>query len=110
MTNLRGKQVSEEMAKEFMAALGLDGSSPVSNETELGSICGEWMKRSSACSPEVLVEALILTPGLGKFASGIVCKLVSYPCTDVAKSCSHSTHTHNLDTHVHVHTEKVCII
>ncbi len=74
VSGLRGKHVSEQMAKEFIAALGLDGSCPVSNETELSRICEEWMKVTSSCSPEALVQALIHTPGLGKFASGIACK------------------------------------
>ena len=76
VAKLKGKHVSEQMAKEFMQILGLDGSSDAYTETELSTICEHWMgERASACSPEALVEALVITPGMGKFASGIGCKL-----------------------------------
>lgn len=73
---LNGKQVSLELANEFRVTLGLDDEDVPANETDLGVISKQWtLKKTSACSPEDLVEALVLTPQLGKFTSGIGCKM-----------------------------------
>lgn len=73
---LDGKHVSLELANEFRVTLGLDDNDVPANQTDLGVICKQWiLKKTAACSPEALVEALVLTPGLGKFASGIGCKM-----------------------------------
>lgn len=73
---LKGKQVSLQLANEFRVSLGLDDNDVPANQTDLGVISKQWtLKKTAACSPEDLVEVLLLTPGLGKFASGIGCKM-----------------------------------
>ena len=79
VVKLKGKQVSLQLANEFRVSLGLDDNDDPANETDLGVISKQWiLKKTAACSPEALVEALVLTPGLGKFASGIGCKILLY--------------------------------
>ena len=75
VNKLKGKQVSPELAKEFQVTLGLDDNDVPANQTDLGIISKKWIlkKKTASCSPEALIEALILTPRLGRFASGIGC-------------------------------------
>lgn len=74
VNKLKGKQVSPELAKEFQITLGLDDNDVPADQTDLGIISEKWiLKKTASCSPEALVEALVLTPGLGRFASGIGC-------------------------------------
>ena len=82
VNKLKGKQVSPELAKEFQVTLGLDDSDVPADQTDLGIISNKWiLKNTASCSPEALVEALVLTPGLGKFASGIGCMFnIEYAC------------------------------
>ena len=78
VNKLNGKQVSPQLANEFRVCLRLDDSDVPADQTDLGIISNKWiLKNTASCSPEALVEALVLTPGLGKFASGIGCKLYS---------------------------------
>ena len=72
---LKGKQVSPQLANEFRVCLRLNENDVPADQTDLGNISKKWMlKNTASCSPEALIEALLLTPGLGKFASGIGCK------------------------------------
>ena len=82
VNKLKGKQVSPQLAKEFQFTLGLDDNDVPAGQTDLGIISEKWiLKKTAACSPEALVEALVLTPGLGRFASGIGCMFnIEYVC------------------------------
>ena len=76
VNKLKGKQVSPQLANEFQVCLKLDENDVAADQTDLSIISKKWiLKNTASCSPEALVEALVLTPGLGKFASGIGCKL-----------------------------------
>ena len=73
---LEGKCVAEALAKDFAKSLGVAGNElgdvPV---TELHTIAQIWIHSNpNHCTPVGLVEALVCTKGLGKFASGIGCK------------------------------------
>ena len=75
VNKLKGKQVSPQLANDFRVCLKLDENDVPADQTDLGIISNKWiLKNTASCSPEALVEALVLTPGLGKFASGIGCK------------------------------------
>ena len=76
VNKLKGNQVSPQLADEFRVCLRLDENDVSADQTDLSIISSKWiLKNTASCSPEALVEALLLTPGLGKFASGIACKL-----------------------------------
>ena len=81
VNKLNGKKVSPQLANEFRVCLRLDDSDVPADQTDLGIISKKWiLKNTASCSPEALIEALVLTPGLGKFASGIGCKLYILIC------------------------------
>lgn len=62
-----------EQAKDFAKSLNLSGNDlPEFTEIRLSELCQLWVKKKShECTPEALVEALVCTEGLGKYASGI---------------------------------------
>ena len=65
--------VAAEQAKNFAKSLNLSGNDlPEFTEIQLSELCQLWIeKKSHECTPEALVEALVCTEGLGKYASGI---------------------------------------
>ena len=65
--------VPAEQAKDFAKSLNLSGNDlPDCTEIQLSELCQVWIeKKSHECTPEALVEALVCTMGLGKYASGI---------------------------------------
>ena len=65
--------VPAEQAKHFAKSLDLNGNDlPDSPHIQLSDLCKVWIaKKHHECTPEALVEALVCTEGLGKYASGI---------------------------------------
>ena len=65
--------VPAEQAKNFAKSLDLNGNDiPDFPYIQLSELCQVWItKKHHECTPEALVEALICTEGLGKYASGI---------------------------------------
>ena len=65
--------VPAEQAKHFAKSLDLNGNDlPDSPHIQLSELCDVWIaKKHRECTPEGLVEALVCTEGLGKYASGI---------------------------------------
>ena len=65
--------IPAEQAKNFAKSLDLNGNDiPDFPYIQLSELCQVWItKKHHECTPEALVEALICTEGLGKYASGI---------------------------------------
>lgn len=65
--------IPAEQAKNFAKSLDLNGNDlPDSSHIQLSDLCKVWIaKKHRECTPEALVEALVCTEGLGKYASGI---------------------------------------
>ena len=76
VSKLVGKRVSEESAKDLAKSLDLTGDELGDPpELDLGKIFQTWVSKDpNASAPEGLVEALVCTKGLGKFASGLASK------------------------------------
>lgn len=78
VSKLNGIAVPEALAKEFAKSLMLAGNDlgdPV--PTDLGAIAQVWrFKNPNQYTPEFLIEALVCTKGLGRFASNIACKFI----------------------------------
>ncbi len=74
--HLVGKIVPEEAAKDFAKCLGLFGGDlDHLTEMSLSGITEVWLNKDpNQCTPELLVEALICTRGLGMYASKLACK------------------------------------
>jgi len=65
--------VPAEQAKDLAKSLNLSGNDlPDFSEIQLSKLCQMWIEKTGhECTPEALVEALVCTKGLGKYASGI---------------------------------------
>ena len=76
ISKLTGKSVSEESAKDLAKFLELSGDELGDPpETALSTIFQMWhSKDPNASTPDSIVEALVCTKGLGKFASGLASK------------------------------------
>ncbi len=101
---LVGKIVSQEAAKGFAKCLGLFGNDLERlAEMSLSRIIEIWVKKDpNQCTPEVLVEALVCTKGLGMYASKLACELhtTMLRCTSVVVSISY--------VGLHVYVAGVC--
>lgn len=72
VTSLQTKHVSLDLAKKFASSLGLLGDDLREGvSTTLGDIAQIWIKKNETCTPMELVEALVCTQDLGRYASGI---------------------------------------
>ena len=76
ISKLDGKRVSEESAKDLAKFLELTGDELGDPpEADLSAIFQKWhSKDPNTSTPDNIVEALVCTKGLGKFASGLASK------------------------------------
>lgn len=71
---LQGVTVSEPTAQQFLTHLGIQDPSGFSQQTDLESLCKMWLAQvEREHHPAMLIEALILTRGLGRHASELAC-------------------------------------
>ncbi len=69
-------EIERSVALELERLLGLEKTVTVLNDVL--AICLKWIeKKREYCTPQKLVRALILTKGLGRYASMLVCKYYS---------------------------------
>ena len=73
VTSLKAKCVPVDLAKMFANNIGLtDDDLGDDISTNLGELVELWIRKDyETCTPQRLVEALICTKGLGRYASGI---------------------------------------
>ena len=74
VTKLEGIRVSTETAQEFVVNLGVTDVHSYSNFSDLKQICLTVMEQKEVIYPEEIIQAMVLTKGLGQFASSLACK------------------------------------
>ena len=65
--------ITAEKAVQFAKNLGVADPSKYAQITKLGVVCEQALKERIH-EPQKVVEALIVTKGLGRYAKGLVCK------------------------------------
>ncbi len=91
LTQVLGKVPSvalpEQQACQLRHSLGLAESVGQGN---LQQIVAEWRKQCRNPTSTDLVRALMITPGLGRYVSGLVpyCELVPFPSVEAIEVCT----------------------